>query len=522
MIRAVGLRHGVVVLWLPCLAYAGLAGPDALLRFFPDDAFYYLQPAWNLAHTGRATFDGVHATNGFHPLNFVLVWLLAVGRSKAALVPLTFAVHTLLPLSAAALAVAHFAARRSPAVQMAALVTLTSPVVLLFVYLSTGLEAGLVVLSIVLVAIAVARAAEAGWRDGPRLLQLGAALTLLMLSRLDAVLAAGPIVGGVFIAMHRREPGAAAVPRLPTMAAIVAMPIVVLSLYLAINAGLTGYVVPVSGHVKGGMALGADTWRPSTGGTVAGTAYTLWPIAVVAASVAVASRRLLARGADARDLAAALTGVGALTFAGYLAFGVAHVFRWYFAVPIGAAVVGGAHLVATFSSDDRAAMPGGWRAAAGWLVTGVAATAACLTWIGSRPASVSYQLGRVSALVNRHGGPGAITGTMDAGVIGYFATGRVINLDGLANDFEYLERFLRPRRLTEYFAREGVTHLLVRDALLANAAEVATGAYAEARLTLDPRVRLPRDHEVFRYQIPGQFAVYYFRLPGLRSATGRH
>jgi hypothetical protein len=42
----------------------------AALTFY-DDGYYYFQIARNLARGAGFTFDGIHATNGFHPL-----WLL--------------------------------------------------------------------------------------------------------------------------------------------------------------------------------------------------------------------------------------------------------------------------------------------------------------------------------------------------------------------------------------------------------------------------------------------------------------
>src|SRR5262245_46485940 len=50
-----------------------LQDEPALLTSFHDDAFYYLQVARNLADGRGFTFDGIHRTNGFHPL-----WLLVV------------------------------------------------------------------------------------------------------------------------------------------------------------------------------------------------------------------------------------------------------------------------------------------------------------------------------------------------------------------------------------------------------------------------------------------------------------
>ena len=49
------------------------AGHLALIRRVPDDAFYYLEIAGRLSRGQGFTFDGIHTTNGFHPL-----WQLAL------------------------------------------------------------------------------------------------------------------------------------------------------------------------------------------------------------------------------------------------------------------------------------------------------------------------------------------------------------------------------------------------------------------------------------------------------------
>jgi hypothetical protein len=64
------------------LAGSLVAAPlERLILIVPDDAFYYLQIARNLAATGQSTADGFSATNGYHPL-----WL-AVLTSLAAIIP---------------------------------------------------------------------------------------------------------------------------------------------------------------------------------------------------------------------------------------------------------------------------------------------------------------------------------------------------------------------------------------------------------------------------------------------------
>ncbi len=69
----------------PDLFFALLAGIVCFSRFrhgrsplftYDDDFFYYLKIAANVAHTGRSTFDGVHLTNGYHPLWFFIITVL--------------------------------------------------------------------------------------------------------------------------------------------------------------------------------------------------------------------------------------------------------------------------------------------------------------------------------------------------------------------------------------------------------------------------------------------------------------
>jgi len=64
--------------WIPVsLFFAGIVALfarfrfDSFLAFYDDDLFYYLQIARNVVYHQRSTFDGIHLTNGYHPL-----WML--------------------------------------------------------------------------------------------------------------------------------------------------------------------------------------------------------------------------------------------------------------------------------------------------------------------------------------------------------------------------------------------------------------------------------------------------------------
>lgn len=65
---------GVVALWLHIIRQPLLH----LLGVVPDDAFYYLGIARHVAATGVSTFDGVNATNGYHPAWMALCTLFAL------------------------------------------------------------------------------------------------------------------------------------------------------------------------------------------------------------------------------------------------------------------------------------------------------------------------------------------------------------------------------------------------------------------------------------------------------------
>ena len=59
------------------------ASAEAFVRVMPDDAFYYFQVARNLAGGSGSTLDGVHITNGYHPLWLLFLWWPAAGGAAA-------------------------------------------------------------------------------------------------------------------------------------------------------------------------------------------------------------------------------------------------------------------------------------------------------------------------------------------------------------------------------------------------------------------------------------------------------
>ncbi|HEX6246105.1 MAG TPA: hypothetical protein VFZ61_34515, partial [Polyangiales bacterium] len=65
---------GALLLWrLLILVLAAALTPAATVDIILDDAYYYLQVAYNIAHLGRSTYDGIEDTNGYQP-----AWMLLI------------------------------------------------------------------------------------------------------------------------------------------------------------------------------------------------------------------------------------------------------------------------------------------------------------------------------------------------------------------------------------------------------------------------------------------------------------
>ncbi len=73
---------------------------DAIVRVVPDDAFYYLTVARHIAAGEGSTFDGVHPTNGYHPL-WMLMLVPAAGLDTDSFVRFALVLGVLLNIASA-------------------------------------------------------------------------------------------------------------------------------------------------------------------------------------------------------------------------------------------------------------------------------------------------------------------------------------------------------------------------------------------------------------------------------------
>lgn len=273
--RIVGWIAGGVMLTLTLLIVA--APLDVLLcRYVPDDAFYYLQPARNFARAGFSSFDGIHFTNGYQPLWFLLctpIFLLFPDGGEAPLRLLLLCQCVVAGLTAYLLA--SFAARRL-GVLPAALGMLLFIAIMYRTFIN-GLESAVTMLLYVVLLRFFDRLAmrppKVSLTSG-RFASLGALAALVFLARTDNVFLVAALSVWALFRVGWRLPGSLA--RLAAFAAPVA---VLAGGYLASNLALTGHLTPVSGAAKvyySQQNRAADAARLG-GMTAAYTENVIWP-----------------------------------------------------------------------------------------------------------------------------------------------------------------------------------------------------------------------------------------------------
>ena len=439
-----------------------------------DDAFYYFQIARNLAEGKFSTFDGgITHTNGYHPLwLFLITPFYWVFDKEAAL----FAIKAFeIMLVAGGVALVAVAARlaRMPWVLMFAALPMLYHIRALF----RGLEAAaaLFMLGLFILAVCLFARSPARWKWP--LAAVAFALPWVRLEYIAISLAATAALCLIEWSWRERAPGArarsalsvkAVVPFLAAGASIL--------VYFAYNRLVFGGIVPVSGATK--AAWSRFLWERDGGYSLAQNfqevlqvhVFGYVPLLVMLEVCALFPLVLwFARRSRSREdwlLLAFLAGVSGLA-AGHLAKFVQTVltvhpfiqgaFAWYFVpayltmaliVPVncGAAV----HFVRRFiePKSHRAAnivSLGVVLAGAAFLGTVFLFTRFDFTgpfqFVESR-SKATFRHGHLNfymgtLVMNRVLPEDSMVGSWDSGIIGYFSRFPVVNLDGLANSYDY-------------------------------------------------------------------------------------
>ncbi|MFN2121272.1 MAG: hypothetical protein ACK2T0_12870 [Anaerolineales bacterium] len=194
----------LLVVFLSGTVYAALSDAYNLPNrwFIRDDAYYYFKVAQNISEGHGSTFDGIHLTNGYHPLWLLIcIPIFALARYDLIL-PLRVLAFVIGFLQVSTAILLYRLVRDSisaPAAVLAASFWCFSSYVLVFLY-KTGVESN-IALFLLLILLTRLYRLERTWRAGPVRLRevagLGVLATLVAFGRLD--LAFFALVVGVWI-----------------------------------------------------------------------------------------------------------------------------------------------------------------------------------------------------------------------------------------------------------------------------------------------------------------------------------
>lgn len=486
-----------IIVALPSLLFALTSSVDTMIGLFPDDAFYYLQIAFNFVDVGRISFDGITATNGVQPFQFLVSSVNAFLVGKEGMLRLAIIENGLWVILTAWVAMHYLMKDLDRQQQRLGFVILAMPIWYLYVWLDAGMEMGPVLCFGTLFYCLWVNADKHGFRSTKSNCALTVAAVLLFLSRLDTAIALFPFFAVALYIVLRTKPGRNAVAFPIVIAACIIGP------YLLMNLYVFGHWIPISGLVKSSSPVSTvNNWRGLSSGNILGAGVALAPLVVASASLAVT------RTKSYRKNQLCLL-IGVILYYVYLLFYAGQVFRWYMALPLVLQTVASAHLFGWLCKlsalGKQLARP--WSLVAAISLT-ILSHSLLYQWAESLNTTTKH-LKQVSDRLNELVTTDDIIATHDAGVIGYFSKARVINLDGLVNSLEYYEKYYRTKNFMEYLGKMQVNYFLVRKTLIQDSDESSSSNYT---FTHDARMVFDENQLVEKFSIPGQFDLLLFRL----------
>lgn len=447
----------------PVVVMAGALATDPRwrLQLFEDDASYYLGVARHVAAGEGSTFAGLVETNGYHPLwMLLLVPVARLVEDPATLVLAVVALHGALWAWSVreALALGR-AIGCSVAVTGAALSAYAVLALLTGRLAFNGMESTLL-LPLLLLAVHLVVTAGPGTADDRR---LGVVLAVVCLTRLDAVVAVGPLA---LVAATRDSPSRSSPPArslvVARMAHLLGPAAGALAAYAGLNLVLFGTALPVSGSAKAAGAPFVNT-EPLVQFLQAGDVVgrPLWfgvvGLVLVAAAVAVTRTRAAGPGVDPapRRLLAAVLAlvVGQALLLVYLVVGTSfRVWPWYHYQLVVFAF--GAALLVLRAAADR------WEPPVGRLApVAVAGLLLVVAAVGLRSEDPAYAAAPpAAAWVREHLPADAVLAMGDrAGIFGLLADRPLLHLEGLVADVDTLHA-VADGRLTTAMREAGVDY----------------------------------------------------------------
>jgi hypothetical protein len=505
----------VVLALLARVSFLSSAPVAALAYRTTDDAYYYFKVAQNIVAGSGVTFDGVNATNGFHPLWMcVILPIFALTRGDPELsLRLVCSLQALLAAGSFAFCWSYMRRLGGTRAALCALLIFLHPAMLNLTL--NGLETGLLIFLLFFALWLSSRWALVGpAASSVARLVLGVLLGLIFLCRLDTVFVVVSVALAVWLFESKKLFSLASVAQLARRYGLSVLVFVgVVAPYFAWNLLGFGHLMPISGALKSSFPhpalrlsqLLSVTWLPYTGALAITLAWVF--MALIRPGSYLRSRAFPGWRASGRaPFIAALwlaTLLHGLFVAVFLKWGA---YYWHFAshVPV---------IIVLFSLALGALIR---KAARPRVVFSVIAAALLVAVVGTSlferaERGVHHRPWYDAAIWARANTPANSTFAMtDCGLFGYFSQRRTVNLDGVINGYQYQE-VLRAGNLRRYLSACGVTHIVDY--------EVPTDSRSDHRIILPARLSPAPGYELL---LPQNAAVYASPPYRQRCLSERH
>jgi hypothetical protein len=444
-----------------CLQFALQDDVHRLLPRIVDDASYYMTIARNIASGAGMSFDGIHRTNGFHPLwLLMLVPLFLLHEPPETMIRLVALLQMML-LSLAYVVFLRAQLRLFPARTAALSAILFVPLV--FIPSINGMESAVLVLALVILYDYGACISRSNV-DGRRAALVGVIIGFVVLARLDMIILPLVLTGFgaryVLVGENRSR-----IARLLAVCGLATLGVV--APYLIFSYREFGTIVPISASLKSSfphLALNAQTATRIASVGIANLLFAALALARALWSVTGAARD--EHTASGRFYATATTVFAwtiALLFLLNVLFLKGGAFGWYY-VPyrlFGVVLAAGA-LDRVLSWTPLIEKPFRYAMVATILCVGLAVSDQTRDRF---PRNGDWHTPVYDAAVwaREHSPPDAVFAMSDCGHFAFFSMRRVINLDGLVNDMDF-QRALAARQLDRYL-RENHVEFVVQHAV---------------------------------------------------------
>lgn len=452
-----------------------------------DDAFYYLNTAWNFAKGNGLTFDQINQTNGVQPLWFLIQSFVALfANTKESLFRSVLILQTVITFLTPLL-ILRFLPRYFN-VFACLMLSVWVFCIQYFCVFTTGLEPALNLLAIVICTLLLLSYLRT--YSNRTIVYLSIACGILFLTRVDnAILVCGIIVGLAHLAIKEER-----ISIKTTISALLPISIIVLSLLITYEI-VWGHIMPVSGSARsvteqsivGQLSGMAIIWHFLY--TIKSHTFVFLKVFLVRKElillplfIAILLIRYLSRYRDrgrkpftvkSTPQSIMLFWIGSFVFLHFVVDKLMFSYKVHMWHNIGEgfflgflifAVIG--QLLTDKIKPNRLALT----LSLVFLCTfGLSIRANTVDYeldgymesVGLNPALYEYRY-KISQSVGELVNETDILASWNAGQLGFFSDRRIVNLDGVINSYEYLEK-LKSRSIIPYLKEKKVDYILDYD-----------------------------------------------------------